>query len=432
MARHFEGYARSLLEVQIVVFGALLVVGSALLLSRPNSLDPVLYGTGASLFALMTLATMLGNRKALFQRFSLLVPLVDIVGIRLTALADDPMLSGGALLLMLPIIWIAYSFGPWGFVICLALVAATSPSSFFAGYADFDSKQFTHLVAFPLTMVIMSAAAGVSGTRIHRKRRELAAKTALTEQAVRARDDLIEAVTHELRTPLTSILGNADLVLRASEQAQTQAQTVERRAGVIVRNAEQMETILADLLLARSTGTSQLELYRAATDIRVLIDHSRAASRAAADARQVTIVVTTAAPAWAEVDPNRIRQILDNLFTNAVKYNRIGGTVTVSETRDADTMTFAITDSGCGIAAADRTRVFEPYFRTESARLSTQSGTGLGLGISRDIAQRHGGDLRLAHSSAAGSRFELTRPLAGVTVAPPPLSVSALRGGCHD
>ncbi|TFD49928.1 HAMP domain-containing histidine kinase [Cryobacterium sp. Hh11] len=223
MARHYEGYARSLLEFQIVMFGALLAVGTALLL-------------------------------------------------------------------MLLIIWIAYSFGPWGFVICLALVAATSPSSFFAGYADFDSKQFTHLVAFPLTMVIMSAAAGVSGTRIHRKRRELAAKTALTEQAVRARDDLIEAVTHELRTPLTSILGNADLVLRASEQAQM----VERRAGVIVRGVEQMETILADLLLARSTGTSQLELHRAATDIRVLIDHSRAASRAAADARQVTIDVTAA------------------------------------------------------------------------------------------------------------------------------------------
>ena len=427
MARHYEGYARSLLEFQIVVFGALLVVGTALLLSRPNSLDPVLYGTGAGLIALTTLATVLGNRTVLFQRFSLLVPLVDIVGIRLTALADDPMLSGGALLLMLPIIWIAYSFGPWGFVICLALVAATSPSSFFAGYADFDSKEFTRLVAFPLTMVIMSAAAGVSGTRIRRKRRELAAQTALTEQAVRARDDLIEAVTHELRTPLTSILGNAELVQRASEHAQT----VERRAGVIVRNAEQMETILADLLLARSTGTSQLELHRTATDIQVLIDHSHAASRAAADARQVTIEVTAASPAWAEVDPNRIRQVLDNLLTNAVKYNRVGGTVTVSETRDGDTVTFAITDSGCGIAAADRARVFEPYFRTESARLSTQPGTGLGLGISRDIAQRHGGDLRLAHSSAAGSRFELTLPLAGVAVAPPPLSVSARQGGRH-
>ncbi len=415
MARHHADYARSLWEFQIVVLGALLVVGTAVVVGRSNTLDPVLYACGAAMIVLVTLATVLWSRTALFQRLSLLVPLVDILGIRLTALADDPMLSGGALLLMLPIIWIAYSFGPWGFVICLTVVIATSPNNFFAGYAEFDSREFTRLVAFPLTMIIMSAAAGVSGTRIRRKRRELAAQTALTEQAVRARDDLIEAVVHELRTPLTSILGNAELVQRSSEQAQT----VKRRAGVIVRGVEQMETILADLLLARSTGTPQLELHRAATDVRVLIDHSLAASRAAADARQVSIDVTAAALAWAEVDPNRIRQVFDNLLSNAVKYNRVGGTVTVSETRDGDTVTFAITDSGCGIAAADRARVFEPYFRTESARLSTQTGTGLGLGISRDIARRHGGDLRLAHSSTAGSRFELTLPLTALPVPTP-------------
>ena len=305
----------------------------------------------------------------------------------------------------------------------------------YAGYAQ-SLREFQIMVLGALLVVgtAVAGAAGVSGTRIRRNRRDLAAQTALTEQAVRARDDLIEAVIHELRTPLTSILGNAELVLRSSEQTPTQTQTVARRAGVIVRGVEQMETILTDLLQARSTGTVQLELHRAQTDVRALIDHSRAASRAAADERRITIDVTPAAPAWAEVDPNRIRQVLDNLLTNAVKYNRVGGTVTVSETRDGDTMTFAITDSGCGIAAADRARVFEPYFRTESARLSNQAGTGLGLGISRDIARRHGGDLRLARSSPAGSRFELTLPLAGTPVPVPlrprlPLSVSALRAG---
>ncbi|TFD22248.1 hypothetical protein [Cryobacterium sp. TMS1-13-1] len=79
-----------------------------------------------------------------------------------------------------------------------------------------------------------------------------------------------------------------------------------------------METILADLLLARSTGTSQLELHRAATDIRVLIDHSRAASRAAADARQVTIDIIAAVPAWAEVDPSRIRSCAGRATPRAV------------------------------------------------------------------------------------------------------------------
>ncbi|TFB71908.1 HAMP domain-containing histidine kinase [Cryobacterium glaciale] len=407
MARQYAGYGRSLLEFQIVVFGALIVVGTAVVLTRSDTLDPSTYAAGAGLIALVTAATVVWRENALVQRFSLALPLVDIVGIRLTVLADLTEQSSGALLLILPIIWIAYSFGPWGFTICVVLVAVTSPQSFYAGYADYSSDDFTRLVAYPLILVILASAAGVSGARIRRKRVQLAAQTVLTEQAVRARDDLIEAVVHELRTPLTSILGNAELVQQASEQPQT----VARRAGVIVRNAEQMESILADLLLARSTGPALLGLTSVPSDLRALIENCLAASRTAADARGVTIDVIASDTLWAEVDPNRIRQVLDNLLTNAIKYNRVGGFVVVTETRTIDTVTFAVTDSGCGIAPPERALVFEPYYRTESARRSAQKGSGLGLGISRDIARRHGGDLRLVESSPAGSRFELTLPL---------------------
>jgi len=413
MSRHYEGYARSLLEFQFVVLGALIVVGTAVILGRPNNLDPVVYATGAGMIVLGTAATVLWHRNILFQRFSLALPLLDIVAIRVTALADDSMLSGGALLLMLPIIWIAYSFGPWGFVICLVFVGVTSPRSFLIGYADFDANDFTRLIAFPLIMIIMAGAAGVSGTRIRRKRAELAAQTVLTERAVRDRDDLIAAVTHELRTPLTSILGNAELVQRKSEEPLT----VLRRAGVIVRNAEQMEGILSDLLLGRSTASAELTLHPTSTDVREILDTSVAASRPAADAREVTIDMAVTDSLWAEVDPYRIRQVLDNLLTNAIKYNRVGGTVTVTETRTADTMTLTVIDDGDGIADAERERVFEPYYRTDAARRSAQNGTGLGLGISRDIARRHGGDLRIVESSNAGSRLELSLPLGAVSVA---------------
>jgi len=413
MSRHYEGFARSLLEFQFVVLGALIVVGTALVFGRPNSIDPIIYATGAGMIVLATVATVVWHRNELFQRFSLLLGLIDIVAIRVTALADDSTVSSGGLLLMLPIIWIAYTFGPWGFVICLALVAGTSPQSFLIGYVNFDASDFTRLIAFPLIMIIMAAAAGVSGTRIRRKRAELAAQTVLTERAVRDRDDLIAAVTHELRTPLTSILGNAELVQRKSEEPLT----VQRRAGVIVRNAEQMEGILSDLLLGRSTASAELTLHPTPTDVREIIDTSVAASRAAADARDVTIDVAVTDSLWAEVDPYRIRQVLDNLLTNAIKYNRVGGSVTVTVTRTADTVTLAVADGGDGIADAELERVFEPYYRTDAARRSVQNGTGLGLGISRDIARRHGGDLRIVESTSAGSRLELTLPLGAVSVA---------------
>jgi signal transduction histidine kinase len=408
LERRYEGYGRSLVEFQAVVLASFLVLGTALLLSRPHTLEPLLYSAGATVLLVVTASTVVWRQNALFQRFSLVLPLVDIVGIRLTMMADSTELSGGALLLIFPTVWIAYSFGPWGFAMCLALLAVTSPQGFFESYTDFDSIGFTRLIAFPLTVVVMASAAGVSGARIRRKRAELAAQTVLTERAVLARDDLIEAVTHELRTPLTSILGNAELMLRQCDQPQK----MERRAGVIVRNAEQIDVILSDLLLARSTDTSQFGLRRVATDMRALVDTCIAASRATADAREITLSVSVTGPVWVEVDPNRIRQVLDNLLTNAIKYNRVGGTVAVSETRNAGFVTLAVTDSGTGIADVDHERVFEPYYRTESARSSSQAGTGLGLGISREIARRHGGDLSLAESSRAGSRFVLHLPLA--------------------
>ncbi|MFC5931218.1 sensor histidine kinase [Cryobacterium melibiosiphilum] len=411
MVRRYEGYARSLLEFQVVVFAALLVVGTALLVGGPNTLNPVLYISGAGLIGLVTVVTVLWRKTAWLQSFSLALPLLDIVGIRLTVVADQAAMSGGALLLILPIIWIAYSFGPVGFAVCLALVAVTSPQSFFANYVDFDSADFARLIAFPLILVVLAGAAGISGARIRRKRVELAAQTELTEQAVRQRDRLIEAVTHELRTPLTSILGNAELVLEDSGQMPL----VQQRAAVIVRNAEQMEAMFADLLMARSTAVREPPLEYAATDLRRLVAECRETRLVSADVRGITISVSEPMPGvpspFAEVDANRVRQVVDNLLSNAIKYNRVGGTVTVSVTSDADTVTLAVADSGGGIADEDRSRVFEAYYRTPSARTSDQAGTGLGLGISRHIARRHGGDLRLTRSSPAGSRFELTLPV---------------------
>ncbi|SDN36409.1 His Kinase A (phospho-acceptor) domain-containing protein [Cryobacterium flavum] len=399
---------RALLEFQGAVFGALVIVGTAVLLSQPAALNPFLYAAGAGIITVITVITLIWHNRPGLQRFAVLLPLLDLLGIRLTAHAEDATLSGGALLLILPMIWIAYSFGVRGVLAGVALLVVTSPVGLLQAYGgDMEPGNFTRIVAYPLTLLILAGAAGVSGARIRRKKVQLAAQTALTEQAVQARDDLIEAVTHELRTPLTSILGNAELVLHTND-----APAVERRVGVIVRNAEQMDTILADLLLARSTGTALLGLHITATDVRGLIENCVAASRTAADARGVSIDVIASDTLWADVDPNRIRQVFDNLLTNAIKYNRVGGTVVVSETRTVTMATFAVTDTGCGIAPTDHARVFEPYYRTESARRSSQDGSGLGLGISRDIARQHGGDLRLVESSARGSRFELTLSLA--------------------
>ena len=130
ISRQREGYGRFLLEFQVVVVGALLIVGTAVLLTRHDTIDLVTYASGAGLILLVTAATIFWRQNSQLQRLSLLLPLLDTVGIRLTVFADHSPQPGGALLLILPVVWIAYSFGHWGFVICLALVAVTTPGSF--------------------------------------------------------------------------------------------------------------------------------------------------------------------------------------------------------------------------------------------------------------------------------------------------------------
>ena len=113
------------------------------------------------------------------------------------------------------------------------------------------------------------------------------------------------------------------------------------------------------------------------------------------------------------VDPLRIRQVLDNLLTNAVKYNRKGGVVRVSLHDDGSFVRIAVSDTGVGISKADQKRLFERYFRTESARQSSVHGSGLGLNITAEIIKEHGGELAVSSVPGVGSTFEIILPSLG-------------------
>jgi len=102
---------------------------------------------------------------------------------------------------------------------------------------------------------------------------------------------------------------------------------------------------------------------------------------------------------------------MDNLLSNAIKYNRHGGEVIVSlVTREHDAV-ISVRDTGLGISTPDLAQLFDKFFRTETARSSATIGTGLGLGITRDIVRRHGGDLIVTSELGVGSVFTVTLPL---------------------
>ncbi|HEX5858292.1 MAG TPA: ATP-binding protein [Microbacterium sp.] len=221
--------------------------------------------------------------------------------------------------------------------------------------------------------------------------------------ALRARDDLVASVSHELRTPLTSILGYIELVLD-DEHLSASAR---RQLGIAERNATRLLDMVADILAGSGDSRAAVELSVHASEesldgvVRAAVES--AAPRAAE--RRITIDASGVEPTIAYIDPHRVRQVIDNLLSNAVKYGHDGGSVAVGVTSDVDHAWLVVRDDGPGISAEEVPRLFERFFRSDAVRNTSTHGSGLGLGISRDIVRSHGGEITVQSTPGEGSTF---------------------------
>jgi two-component system, OmpR family, phosphate regulon sensor histidine kinase PhoR len=225
-------------------------------------------------------------------------------------------------------------------------------------------------------------------------------------EAVRARDDLVGSVSHELRSPLTSILGYLDL---ARDDEQMSAET-RRMLEVAYGNSERLLVIVTDLLRAASDADKQLAMTFSSCDLAQIARDSVEAHQVMADEREVELSLEGAETAVATVDPMRMRQVLDNLVTNAIKYNLEWGSVVVRVGAEDGHVFVEVRDTGQGIPESDLPRIFDRFYRTNAARTSTTVGTGLGLNITREIIHRHGGDLTVTSELGIGTTFRITVP----------------------
>lgn len=231
------------------------------------------------------------------------------------------------------------------------------------------------------------------------------------DRAERAQADgwrLAGVLSHELRTPLSAIAGYARLL----EQALHDRQDLRGQAAVISRSAAQIAHLVEATLAQYRREGNEIGLRPQPTDVRGLVGQltELLAPLAADKALGFAAFVSPALPARLHLDGMRLRQVLLNLLGNAIKYTP-DGWVRLDADWDgpAQMLTVAVTDSGPGIAPAHRERVFVPFERTDEH--APAPGTGLGLPISRRIAERMGGTLALADAPAGtGSRFVLRIP----------------------
>jgi signal transduction histidine kinase len=224
--------------------------------------------------------------------------------------------------------------------------------------------------------------------------------------ALSVKDEFVASVSHELRTPLTSILGFLELVLDGEEVSPS----VREQLEVIHRNGERLLGLVGDLLLTAQAAEGRIGLSKELTDVSVLAELAVTELLPRADARMVTVRCELAPDAVLLVDPLRMRQVIDNLVCNAVKYTPDGGTVVLTVADAGDEVVLSVSDTGIGISAEDRERLFTRFFRSSDAHDLAIQGIGLGLAICKSIVDAHGGSIELESEVGRGSTFRVRLP----------------------
>jgi signal transduction histidine kinase len=243
------------------------------------------------------------------------------------------------------------------------------------------------------------------------------AQRLLTEQnerlreADRLKDEFVALISHDLRTPLTSITGYVELALEddLSDDLRGYLQ-------VVARNAERLLALVNDLLFVARLQAGEMSLEPGEVDLTKVVRDGVRSMEPRAAAKGVTLTCVVEAVPTVRADRGRVLQLLDNLVSNAIKFTPAGGSVHVSLGHAGDCVALEVADSGIGIAPEDQRRLFERFFRAENAVDRQVPGTGLGLYISRVIADAHQGKLTVRSELDQGSTFRLELPLAPALV----------------
>jgi signal transduction histidine kinase len=235
------------------------------------------------------------------------------------------------------------------------------------------------------------------------------AARAEAEEANRAKSEFLTTMSHELRTPLNAIGGYTELIEMGIRGPVTPAQRED--LGRIRRAQGVLEGLINDVLNFARLERGQIEYHPREVPVRPLLDDLRALVAPMARARGVAYAQEGGDGAALRADPERVQQILTNLLTNAIKFTDAGGSVRVeAEARDGS-VHIHVTDTGRGIAPAMLESVFDPFVQVDRHRTEqSQQGVGLGLAISRALAQGMGGDVSVRSEVGVGSRFTVTLP----------------------
>lgn len=248
------------------------------------------------------------------------------------------------------------------------------------------------------------------GAAFNEMAEELEQEESRREQLDRLKDEFVLTASHELRSPLTSVQGFAELLmLERDSLTPRQAETVE----IILDNCRHLVRLLNDLLDLARSDAGRLSIRPQPTEVAPLIDDVVRTMRAQTEAgnQSLTEHVPPGLPSI-DVEPDRIRQILVNLLTNAHEYSPEGASIRVTARPLGAEMEISVSDDGPGIPAEQLERIFDRFTRGDAGLTQRVGGTGLGLAISKSLVELHGGSITAESAVGQGSTFRVRLPVA--------------------
>jgi signal transduction histidine kinase len=230
--------------------------------------------------------------------------------------------------------------------------------------------------------------------------------------AARLKDEFVATVSHELRTPLTSIVGYVDVLLEDVADIPSEATPF---LLTVQRNARRLHRLVDDLL-SDALKLGKAELHLGQISLANVVRTCAVEAEKSASHNGLTFTLD-AGRALLEVtgDAERLAQVIDNIFNNAIKFTPRGGQVGCSLRREGDDAVVRISDTGRGIPPEELEDVFVKFFRSPGVQSDAIPGTGIGLAISKAIVEAHGGSIDLDSMVGVGTTFEIRLPLVGRT-----------------
>jgi PAS domain S-box-containing protein len=245
---------------------------------------------------------------------------------------------------------------------------------------------------------------------------ELEKRNREVERVNQMKTEFLARSSHELRTPLNAIVGYADLL--GEQAAGPLPPPYPRFVSNIQEGARHLLDMVNDLLDLSRIEAGRIELNLERFEVSAVLDEVLSVITPLAEIKRIPVENRVARGTAVVADRVRFKQILYNLMSNAVKFTPEEGRVWIEAATSGEVFTICVGDTGIGIAAGEQEAIFEEFHQVASARKLAPPGAGLGLAITRKLARLHGGDVRVESEPGKGSRFLVSLPVAGESMAP--------------